>query len=52
MQTTVQQNQANLAKAKANLGVQAAALKEAEMTLQRYQALVGAEAISRLEFDQ
>ena len=52
VQTTVQQNQANLAKAKANLGVQAAALKEAETTLQRYQALVGAEAISRLEFDQ
>ncbi|PJG82267.1 efflux RND transporter periplasmic adaptor subunit [Caviibacterium pharyngocola] len=52
VQSQLQQNQASLTRAKANLNAQESALKEANATLKRYQALIKSDAVSHQELDQ
>ncbi|WP_245797033.1 efflux RND transporter periplasmic adaptor subunit [Haemophilus paracuniculus] len=48
----MQQTNASLGRAKANVNAQQAVLSEAEITLKRYQTLMKSESISQLELDQ
>ena len=52
VQSQLAQNEAALNRAKANLIAQEATLREAEITLKRYQTLMQSESVSRVEFDQ